>query len=110
MSDRRPEWQGSDIVVPLGRDAISDFIEVVVDVDETGDVLGLEVLGLLFRHPRLTIPGGEAGQPSVSVDTDADAIYVRFAHGRSVNQFVRQAVIALDRHGRLQSIRVRMEQ
>ncbi len=110
MSDARPGWDGSDIVVALGQEATGEFMDVVVDVDETGDVLGIEVLGLFARHPRLTIANDGSEGHSVSADPDADALYIRFAQGRSVDQLVRQATIVLNADGRLQGIRVRMEQ
>jgi len=110
MSELRPTWEGSDIVVKLGKTATGELIDVVVDVNESGDVLGIEVLGLLARHPGLTIGHDELGGPAVSTDTDADAVYVRFAHGRSVEQLVRQAVVVFDATDHLQTIRVRMEQ
>jgi len=107
MSD--PVWDGSDIVVALGQAATGELMDVVVDVDDNGDVLGIEVLGVFARHPGLTITNDGPVRLSVSADPDADALYVRFAHGRSVDQLVRQAAIVLDSDERLQGIRVRME-
>jgi uncharacterized protein YuzE len=106
---RDPQWDGSDIVLTFGTGAVGETADVVVDIDEGGDILGIEILGLLALHPGLAFPEPRDGGPRVSIDREADAVYIRFAQGRSVNQTVRPAIIALDGAERVQNIRVRME-
>jgi uncharacterized protein YuzE len=76
-----------------------ELVEAVVDFDELGEVLGVEILGLIFRHPdlarhleNLREVGGEVVP---SFDPEADALYLRFRHGRSRDQLVKQAALLL---------------
>ncbi|MCY7300844.1 MAG: hypothetical protein LH616_16735 [Ilumatobacteraceae bacterium] len=76
-----------------------------------GDIIGVEVLGLIEMHPALvSSDGGSDGAPYVAVDPDADAIYVRIASGRSIDQVVRVAAVVFNRADQIVAITIRMEQ
>jgi len=83
----------------------SYFIEGVIDHEGDGTLIGIEILGLLADCGGLEDPGVEAlqraGLASVSIDPDADAIYLRVRSGRATHQAVRQAVVILDEKHRL---------
>jgi hypothetical protein len=103
-------WNGSDLVVDFGTGVQVDVVEGVLDLDDSGQPIGLEVLGILVAHPGLMSTGGDQlGFPQVSVDAEADAIYIRFSHGRSLDQVVRLVAIAFDRSDRIVGAVVRME-
>lgn len=103
-------WVGSDLVVDFGAGVKVDVVEAVVDLDEAGEPIGLEILGMLAGHPGLvSVAGDQVGVPRIVVDADADAVYIRFKHGRSLDQVVRLAAIALDRSDRIVGAVVRME-
>jgi uncharacterized protein YuzE len=109
MEQHAVSWAESDMIVQLGPGSVADILEVVVDRDEGGDVIGVEILGLQYRHPDIVIVEDLDAQPAVHVDTDADAIYVRLVVGHSRDQLVRWAAIAISVDGRIQAIRVQME-
>ena len=102
-------WIGSDASVALGSTVQVELVEAVVDLDESGDILGVEILGLTERHPSLQTTEETAVSPRVAVDPDADATYVRLRQGRSVDQVVRIAAVAFDATDRLVGLTVRME-
>jgi hypothetical protein len=105
---------GSDLVVGFGHDVVAEWVLAIVDVDATGALLGIEILGLLSKHPRLSSDDRRTplnpGSFAVSVDHEANAIYVKFLHGRSVEQLVRYAVVVFDSDDRILAMRVRMEE
>lgn len=97
--------QGSSFEVDFAAGVGVDLVDVVVDLDENAEILGIEILGLLETRPGVLHSEGEG----VSVDPDADAIYVRVKAGRSLDQVVTIAAIAFDSSGRLAAIRVNLE-
>ena len=86
-----------------------EIVEAVIDLDESGGILGIEILGLMGRHPALETAEETPNSPRVSVDPDADAVYVRLGYGRSTDQVVRMAAVAFDNADRLLGLTVRME-
>jgi len=101
---------GSDFVVDFGAGVTVELVDAVVDLDEFGDVIGIEILGLVATHPGLcSLDHGPSG-PRVSVDADADAVYVRFNDGRSLDQVVRTTTVAFDDADRIVAARVRLEE
>lgn len=102
-------WFGSDASVAFEAAIQVEIVEAVIDMDESGGILGIEILGLTGRHPALDTVEETPNSPRVSVDPDADAIYVRLGHGRSIDQVVRIAAVAFDNSDRLVGLTVRME-
>ena len=103
-------WNGSDLVVDFSTGIQVDVVEGVLDLDDSGEPIGLEVLGILAAHPGLVRMGADpASFPQVTVDAEADAIYIRFKHGRSLDQVVRVVAIAFDRSDQILGAVVRME-
>jgi len=102
-------WIGSDAIVAFGSALQVEFVEAVVDLDEAGEILRVEILGLTERHPALNTTEGTRTSPRISVDPDADAVYIRLGLGRSVDQVVRIAAVAFDPADRLVALTVRME-
>jgi hypothetical protein len=88
----------------------SYFVEGVIDHEGDGTLIGIEILGLLADCGGLEGPDAEAlqraGLVSVSIDPDADAIYLRVRSGRSTHQAVRQAAVILDEKHRLWRVHV----
>ena len=102
-------WFGSDASVVFGAAIQVEIVEAVIDLDESGGLLGIEILGLTGRHPALDTVEETPYSPRVSVDLDADAIYVRLGYGRSTDQVVRIAAVAFDNSDRIVGLTVRME-
>ena len=102
-------WTGSDAFVVLDSGLQVELVEAVIDLDEAGDILGVEILGLTEAHPALETTEETLTSPRISVDPDADAIYVRLGVGRSVDQVVRIAAVALDAADRIVGLTIRME-
>lgn len=102
-----PEFhqRGSSFEVEFDAKIRVDLMDVVVDLDEFSEILGIEILGLLSTHPGVV----NSEFDSVSVDADADAVYVRVKAGRSLDQFVTIAAIAFDSLGRLAAIKFELE-
>ena len=109
MSHESVNWHGSDVTVGLDGDVVIDLIDVVVDLDIEGSILGIEVLGLVARHPGMPFVEQGSADLDVSVDEEADATYIRIAHGRSLDQVVRTAALVFDRSDRLKALSIRME-
>ncbi len=104
-------FEGSDIRVHQEGGVRADLIDAVIDLDEFGSPLGIEVLGLLDRYPqmanhlRLLVAEGVR----MSVDEDADAIYLRLAEGRSLDQLTRLAAVAVGPDDALLGMHVQLE-
>ena len=103
--------EGSDIRACRTHGTRADLVEVVIDVDEFGSPLGIEILELLDRYPRmageLRLLVGEGIE--ISVDEDAGVIYLRLAEGRSFDQVVRLAAVAVGPDDALLGIHTRLE-
>ncbi len=103
-------WNGSDAAIDFGGGVSVEIVDAVVDLDEVGDIIGVEVLGLVAMHSALvSSEGGSDGAPDVAVDLDADATYVRLASGRSIDQVVRVAAVVFNRADQIVAVTVRME-
>lgn len=106
--------RGSELTIEVVDSSSSvELVDAVVDVDEVGDVIGVEILGLGVRHPGIanhvqTLQGA-ADEMTLSFDHDADALYMRFRGGRSLDQLVRPAVVLLGPADELVKVVVYME-
>lgn len=82
-------------------------IRSVLDLDENGKILGIEIISLMpvigARRTNMLI----ASPPVMaSYDPDADALYIRVGHGRSVNQISADSHLGFDSVDMLVSIEV----
>lgn len=103
-------WNGSDAAIDFGGGVSVEIVDAVVDLGAMGDIIGVEVLGLVEKHPALVSSEvGLDGAPEVAVDPDADATYVRLASGRSIDQVVGVAAVAFNRADQIVAVTVRME-
>ena len=108
---RHIRWTGSAVAIDFGTGVSVEIVDAVVDLDATGDIIGVEVLGLGDLHPALvSSEAGSDGTPEVTVDPDADAMYVRLANGRSIDQVVRVAAVVFNRADQVVAVTIRMEQ
>lgn len=89
--------EGSEIRARQSHGVRAELIDVVIDLDGFGLPLGVEVLGLLYRYPLMArhLRALAAEGIPMTVDEDADAIYLRVAEGRSLDQVTRLAAIAI---------------
>lgn len=109
MSHDPLRWHGSDVTLDVDGDLVIEVVDVVVDLDVDGAILGVEALGLVALHPGMPFVGQGSADLAVVVDEEADATYIRLGHGRSLDQVVRTAVLVFDRSDRLKALSVRME-
>jgi uncharacterized protein YuzE len=68
------------------------FLEAIVDMDQDGELIGFEIISPIFllgskqvdslRHFRKSADAGFY----IAIDDEADALYVRFKRGRSMDQ------------------------
>lgn len=107
---------GSELTINIVASASSvELVDAVVDVDEFGSVIGIEILGLLARHPRLADIAANVptevlrGDVAVSFDPDADALYVRLREGRSSDQLVTPAAVLFGADDELVQVVVHLE-
>lgn len=104
-------FEGSEIRARQSQGVRAELIDVVIDLDGFGSPLGVEVLGLLYRYPLMArhLQALTAEGIPMSVDEDADAIYLRVAEGRSLDQVTRLAAIAVGPDDALLGMHVRLE-
>ena len=101
-------WDGPDLVVSLEDDLAVVVTECVLDLDESGDAVGLEFLHLISQLKDLREKDVRLAPiaSSVSVDHKAAAVYVRLSRQRSITQDVRAAVVVVGSDGHILAIRV----
>jgi len=85
-------------------------IEMVLDYNELGCVIGMEILGLVFGAGKdclgligATVPA-RGDVVKYSYDEDCDAFYLRLRMGRSLRQGVVQGTACFDSGGRIISL------
>lgn len=104
------EWSEGGFALNFQPGLKSYFVDGVVDHEGDGTLLGVEILGLLLDSKGLEDPNAEelqrAGLLSVSIDHDADALYLRVRNGRATHQTVRQTVVIIDNRHRLCRVHV----
>jgi uncharacterized protein YuzE len=108
------QWIGSILAVDFNDVGFAiEFVDAVVDLGELGELIGIEILGLIAKHPTLKVEftsrPGDGNNVEGSFDTSADALYIRFKAGRSLDQEVRPAVVIIGSDGALLKVVVRME-
>lgn len=108
-------WQrGSELLIEVIESPSSvELVNAVIDLDNVGDVLGVEILGLAARHPGIpahfqTLENAK-GDFALSYDSDADALYIRIRPGRSVDQRVKPAVVLIGASDELVKVILYME-
>jgi hypothetical protein len=103
-------WTGDELAADFRLGLRSYFTDGVIDHEGDGTLLGVEILGLLADCEGLEDPNTEelqqAGLVSVSIDRDADAIYLRVRNGRATHQEVRRTVVIIDEGLRLCRVHV----
>jgi uncharacterized protein YuzE len=95
---------------PLPQDTIHKAIDVVLDLDEAGEALAIEVIGLARQAGTtsfsLAESGGESDAvPRWSYDRQSDCLYVRLRRGRSRTQQERGAIALVAEEGRIAGLR-----
>lgn len=108
MSERTASEQGPELVVTFDHVASCRIIDAVIDVDEFGGPIGIEIIGILNKYPNLTIKTN-GHLPAVSVDRENDVVYIKVAEGRAIDQIVRAAAVAVSSSQTLQQVHVEME-
>lgn len=100
----------ADLLLILANGAHSHPVESVLDLDSEGFVIGIEILGIVSESQLVRGPRPEersrVGAVSVSIDYEADAMYVRLMEGTSTHQVVRSAVVTVAEDGSLASVEV----
>lgn len=77
-------------------------VDVVVDVTDFGDLVGIEVLDFLSQVPSATIPESSPRPGSCwSYDAEIDALYVHASAVRADGQRPMRAIALLDSNGQL---------
>ena len=112
VSNKRDPADGdAELRLSFGEPSRSYPIQCVLDLDEDGFVVGIEILGIAAEAGPITVPAADkmsgVGVVSISLDTEADALYVRLKPGPSPRQVVRPAVLELADDGTLVGILVR---
>lgn len=104
------EWSENGFPLCFQTGLTSYFVDGVIDHEGDGTLIGIEILGLLAECQGLEEPDAAAlrcaGLVSVSIDYDADAIYLTARSGRATHQVVRQTVVIIDDQHRLCRVHV----
>lgn len=107
------EWKGSDIIVLIEGQVGVEMVDAVLDINESGEVIGVEMLGLLAKHPGLLEQAQDleagSGAGHCALDVEADALYIRLNDGRSVDQRCLMVAAAFGPTGRLIALGLRPE-
>ena len=103
--------EGSDIVIADDSGVKIEIVEAVIDLDESGSPIGIELLSIFDRFPGLAqnLATRQVDGARFAVDEEADALYIRLAERRSVEQLVTTAALAIGLGGTLLGLRVRLE-
>lgn len=114
MSVPQCSRRGAELTIDVVESGLkTELVEAVVDVDDGGGVIGVEILGLMVRHPGVAAHAmglqGPASKVAVSFDPDADALYLRFDTGRSWDQQVKPAVVLFGPNDELLRVVVHLE-
>jgi uncharacterized protein YuzE len=93
---RDPVDTATPLELTFGRSERSYPVECVLDLDSEGFVVGIEILGLVSETGVKAVPEADGvGVLSVSLDSEADALYIRLRDGTSIRQVVRSAIVSL---------------
>ena len=89
-------------------------IELVLDLDQFGEVIGIEILSLKTIGGRKALPAKRASagseQVEFSYDGEADAAYLRFKDYRSLDQRTVDGWLELGKDGSLVGIKAKLSQ
>jgi uncharacterized protein YuzE len=91
---------------PLPQALIHKTVNVVLDLDGTGEALAIEIIDLSIQtgadRQSFAENGGEPDTvPRWSYDRQADSLYVRLRTGRSLTQQERDGTILMGKDGRI---------
>ncbi len=99
-------WEGSDLVMGPGNQSVTETMEVVVDMNDLDGPVGIEILGIVSRHPQLDADDQSEADLPMSVDADADASYIRLGEQRSDYTILCDALLGFDAADRLVAVRI----
>jgi uncharacterized protein YuzE len=89
-------------------------IELVLDLDQFGEVIGIEILSLKSLGGRKALPAKRppagSAQVEFSYDGEADAAYLRFKDDRSLDQRAVDGWLELGKDGSLVGIKAKLSQ
>jgi uncharacterized protein YuzE len=96
---------------PVPEGTVLKPLEVVLDLDEAGEALAIEVIDLAQQSGAATEAiAGNGGDPNSfprwSYDAGSDSLYVRLRKGRSRTQRERDAKVLVTQDGRIVGLRV----
>lgn len=95
-----------NITLGSGSGVRSAPFDSVLDLDDFGEPIGLEILGFRSQLGALPPPGPTDGLPRWSYDKDEDAFYVRVSDGTAPRQKTSRGSASFDRRGAVVSLRV----
>jgi uncharacterized protein YuzE len=88
-------------------------IEMVLDFDQFGEVIGIEILDLMFNAGKGCLLGIAQCVPTegdgvrYSYDEDSDSFYLRVTAGNSLDQKTVDGQLSLDAEGRITAMRAK---
>ena len=96
---------------PVCGDALTKPLDMVVDLDEAGEPIAIEVIALALQAgmsaQQIPPMGGDGKFPRWSYDTQSDSFYLRLRKGRSLTQRELKGTILMTQDGRLAGLRAR---
>jgi len=113
QSDLRIHEEDGSIFVEFAPDAErvgGRSIRMVLDFNSTGEVIGIEIINLVFKAGKKSLDiinqfvpiKGEL--PRYSYDQDSDSFYLRLKADRSLDQKALDGSMFLDREGRINAL------
>lgn len=107
---RDPATTDADLCLEFSAAAHSYATESVLDLDPFNVVMGIEVLGAVAEVGLILVPSLVDARRvkvlSVSIDLEADALYLRLENGTSYRQVVRPAILSVAADGTLAGLRI----
>jgi uncharacterized protein YuzE len=85
---------------------------MVLDLDQSGDVIGVEILNLIFHAGKNSLKAINRCVPTegdglrYAYDEDSDSFYLRLRPGKSADQKAIQGLLSLDNDGQISSLSI----
>lgn len=102
-----------DVVFSSSDAPLSDVsVRVVLDFDQFGEVIGIEILNLKDQVGKRCLDVVEkaledsAGDLHHSYDDEVDAFYLRMSEGRSIDQKAVDGILVLNERGQMVGLRI----